>query len=532
MPNPSKRMTANPAKPVARYRPGKALQEDVSSEEDISEEEAEKQPSPRPAQPKASSFPTGRQRRPVQKEDSEDEEGFVTEEEGGNDTGSDVGDDGLEAVPNKNTSTTILRTTNAGELSSTEDEGSDTSADTSDEEEESSSEEETQRKFQRPTFIKKSDRGKLSSAANLSLGSRTDGGISPSSAMDTVQVDEQRRKEMADLMIKDKLERDAAARAAGRKGWDDDDEVAAEDVVDDTDGIDPESEYAAWKLRELKRLKRDREAIEQREKELEEIERRRNLTQSEREAEDRKYLEQQKEDREDGRGKAGFLQRYHHKGAFFQDEETAEILRKRDLMGAKFADEVQNREALPQYMQVRDMTKLGKKGRTRYTDLKGEDTGKWGQGYDQRGKHGPRTDFDLDERFRPDHDGGAKGPTGANAYAVGDRRDCDVSGAPERPGAMRNGDQNRNGGDRGVLHDAHRPRRQSHDARDEDGGSARRRSRSSRRRSSSSPPRSRSTGRHKDRYEVGYEAEDARSRRKRGPSPHQDRDKRRRLEAS
>jgi len=532
MPNPSKRMTANPARPVARYRPGKALQEDVSSEEDVSEEEAEKQPSPRPAQPRASSFPTGRQRRPVRKEDSEDEEGFVTEEEEGGDAGLDVGDDGLKAVPNRNTATTTLRTTNAGGLSSAEDEGSETSADTTDEEEESSSEEETQRKFQRPTFIKKSDRDKSSSAASLSLGSRIDGGISPSSAMDTLQADELRRKEMADLMIKDKLERDAAARAAGRKGWDDDDEVAAEDVVDDTDGLDPQAEYAAWKLRELKRLKRDREAIEQREKEIEESERRRNLTQSEREAEDRKYLEQQKEDREDGRGQAGFLQRYHHKGAFFQDDETAEILRKRDLMGARFVDEVQNREALPQYMQVRDMTKLGKKGRTRYTDLKGEDTGKWGQGYDQKGKNGPRTDYDLDERFRPDHDGGAKGPTGANAYAVGDRRDRKVGGAPEGPRAMRYGDKNRNGDDQGGLHDSYRPRRKSHDGSDEDGGSAGRRSRSSRRRSSSSPSRSRSTGRHRDRYEAGYEAEDGRSRRKRGPSPFQDRDKRRRLEAS
>jgi microfibrillar-associated protein 1 len=533
MPNPSKRMTANPARPVARYRPGKALQEDVSSEEDESEDEAEGPPSPKQAQPRASSLPTGRQQRQVRKEESEDEEGFVTEEEEGGDAPSDVEDGGRKAIPNTTTSTSTLRPTKAVGVSPAEDEGSETSDDTSSEEEESSSEEETQRKFQRPTFIKKSDRGKSSSsAANPSLGSRTNGGISPSSAIDTVQADEIRRKEMADLMIKDKLERDAAARAAGRKGWDDDDEVAAEDVVDDTDGLDPEAEYTAWKLRELKRLKRDREAIEQREKEIEEIERRRILTQSEREAEDRKYLEQQKEDREDGRGKTGFLQRYHHKGAFFQDDETAEMLRKRDLMGAKFVDEVQNREALPQYMQVRDMTKLGKKGRTRYTDLKGEDTGKWGQGYDQRGKIGPKTNFDLDERFRPDHDGGAKGPTGANAYAVGEKRYRKVSGAPEGPRAMRNSDQNRNSGDQGGLGDSYRPRRQSRDGGEGDGGSARRRSRSSRRRSSSSPSRSRNTGRHRDQYEAGYEAEDGRSRRKRAPSPYRDRDKRRRVEAS
>jgi hypothetical protein len=31
--------------------------------------------------------------------------------------------------------------------------------------------------------------------------------------------------------------------------------------VDDTDGLDPEAEFEAWKLRELKRLRRDREAL-------------------------------------------------------------------------------------------------------------------------------------------------------------------------------------------------------------------------------------------------------------------------------
>ncbi|ERF71734.1 hypothetical protein EPUS_05606 [Endocarpon pusillum Z07020] len=509
MPNPSKRMTANPARPVARYRPGKAVQEDTSSEEDVSEAESEKQSTPGPAQPRASSFPAGAQRRQVpaqsaRKEESEDE-GFVTEEEDeGEANGVSLPAAHVEGqgrrVVQKSTTSAISRTTEADGISSTEEVGSEDSEEDSDEEEESSSEEEPHRKFQRPTFIKKSDRGKVGSTnADLSSNAATNGVVSASPAIDKIQADELRRKEMADLMIKDKLERDAAARAAGRKGWDDDDEVAAEDMVDDTDGLDPEAEYAAWKLRELKRLKRDREAIEQREKEIEEVQRRRNLTQAEREAEDREYLEKQKEEKEDGRGRAGFLQRYHHKGAFFQDDETAEILRKRDLMGARFVDEVQNREALPQYMQVRDMTKLGKKGRTRYIDLKGEDTGKWGQGYDQKERRGPKPNFDVDERFRPDHDGGAKGPTGANASAVRDRRDGTASDAPGGPRAMRNGDYGRNGGE-GA--DSYRLGRQSR-------------------------TRSRSASRHRDRYED----EDSRSRRKRGPSPYRDRDKRRRVDA-
>jgi microfibrillar-associated protein 1 len=533
MPNPSKRMTANPARPVARYRPGKAVQEE-SSDEFESENEVEEQSSPKPAHPKAISFPAGAQRRqppPRQalKENSDDEEGFVTDEDEEDDASGvtlptvDAGD-GARRITSRSTATAISRTAQTVGVSSTDEEESGQSEEESEDEEDSSSEEEPQRKFQRPTFIKKSDRGKVTSSAANTSHTATDGVTSTSAPVDAIQAEELRRKEMADLMIKDKLERDAAARAAGRKGWDDDDEVAAEDMVDDTDGLDPEAEYASWKLRELKRLKRDREAIEQREKEIEEIERRRNLSKAEREAEDREYLEQQKEDREEARGKAGFLQRYHHKGAFFQDDETAEILRKRDLMGAKFVDEVRNREALPQYMQVRDMTKLGKKGRTRYTDLKGEDTGSWGQGYDQRERTGPKLDLGVDERFRPDHDGGGKGPTGANAYAVRDRRDTKVDGALKGPRAMDNGNNSRKGGDGG---NSDRPRKQSDDEGDDGGGSPRRRSPSLGQDKSPSRPRSRSIGGYRDR---GGDV-DGRSRRKRSPSPYRDGDKRRRVEA-
>jgi len=122
------------------------------------------------------------------------------------------------------------------------------------------------------------------------------------------------------------------------------------------------------------------------------------------------------------------MQQYHHKGAFFQDDETAELLRKRDLMGANYVDQVQNREALPEYMQIRNMAKLGKKGRTRYKDLRGEDTGKWGDYAKENRRFGDRDQGmgmemrDVDERFQPDRDSGrGTGPTGANA-SVKDRR--------------------------------------------------------------------------------------------------------------
>jgi microfibrillar-associated protein 1 len=200
-------------------------------------------------------------------------------------------------------------------------------------------------------------------------------------------------------------------------------EADAETEIDDRDGVDPDAEYAAWKLRELKRIKREREAIEEAEKEREEIERRRNLTAEERDREDREFIAKQKEEREATRGQTGFMQRYFHKGAFFRDDLEREGLDQRNLMGRQFVDET-SRETLPQYMQVRDMTKLGKKGRTRYRDLKTEDTGRFGEGYENRRRRDDAPPVGItDERFMPDRrDDRPQGPTGANASALQPRR--------------------------------------------------------------------------------------------------------------
>jgi microfibrillar-associated protein 1 len=437
MPNPSKRMTANPLRPIRRYRPGKVVAAEESSSEEEDEDEVEEQKhQQRQPQRKAPPKPIPQPRHgPSRAEASEpgddDEEGFVTEEE----------DEDVARLPAPSVAqagSTKIVSGFSGDDEDEDEDGEDESESGEEglSEEESSSEEEPQRQFLRPTFIKKTDRKTNGGAAGAALISRASYGIARDEAG---EQEEARRREMADLMIKDKLERDVAARAAGKKSWDDDDEVVGEDVVDDTDDVDPGAELAAWKLRELKRLKRDREAIEAHEREVEERERRNNLTQAERDAEDAERLAQQKEEREEGRGKAGFMQRYHHKGAFFQDDETTEMLGKRDLMGARYVDEVKNREALPEYMQIRNMEKLGKKGRTRYKDLRGEDTGKWGEYAKQDRRFGDRDRdnghnlHNVDERFQPDRDGGGRaGPTGANASAVRDRRKRSPSPARDR----------------------------------------------------------------------------------------------------
>ena len=510
-----KRMTANPVKP-ARYRPGKAVAEEPSSssdeekEDDHDEQEVNEQTKRKTAAPppKTSSFPStaanisgnlqkvdlNERRRQAAADEAARveadkaaraaaEEGFVTEE-------SDEEDDESDDV------------------------GSSKSGESGSEESDSSSEDEAPKKLLRPTFIKKDQRKE---------------NLNPAQTLREDQQwaeEEARRKEKADAMIQEQLEKDAAAKAAGRKDWDDD-EIAEVDGVDDTDGLDPETERAEWKLRELKRVKRDREAIETAEKEREEIERRRNLSKEEREVEDREFLEQQKAERE-GRGQMGHMQKYVHKGAFFQDDSTATSDSRRDLMASRTQDDT-NKELLPEYMQIRDMTKLGRKGRTKYKDLKSEDTGRWGE-FGRKGGRGG--DDRVDDVFRPDRDGGGGGPSasGSNAAPVGVRRpapDRAPEGAPRGPRSV--GVDSRGGRDTYVpdkeegFGDGRRRRSYSRSRSPPD------RRRKERRRGSYSD--SRSPRPRRDRY-----ADEERGSRKRDPSPYdEDRhapDKRRRVDGS
>lgn len=400
MPPPSSRMTKNRAQPT-RYRPGKAEAEDPESEEESSEEEDDDE---RPAAaarappPKATTFPkklavdmskagqqTSKPAAPQAKPPDADLEGFET----------------------------------ASETSEEEGSGSNSGSDEdSSEEEDSSSDDEPAKPMLRPTFISKARRAQQQSSTGTPPGP---------TAEEKAAMDEKLRKEKADALLQMQLDRDAAARAAGKKYWDDDD-IAPEDEVDDTDDLDEAAELAAWKLRELKRVRRERAAIEEKEKEREEVERRRNLTAEEREEEDRQFLAAQKE-RGEERGKMGFMQKYFHKGAFFgadgggeeQDEEVKAALN-RDLAGARFEDDAGDKSLLPEYMRVRDMTRLGRKGRSKYKDLKSEDTGRWGA---EVGRKKREFGDVQDERFRPDDErggGGREGPTGANSAALGERK--------------------------------------------------------------------------------------------------------------
>lgn len=131
--------------------------------------------------------------------------------------------------------------------------------------------------------------------------------------------------------------------------------------VDDTD--DPshfEEEYLSWRLRELLRIKDERN-----DREKEEIEIIRNMTEEERRKIDKEKMD---EWMSKPNSQYKFLQKYYHKGAFYQ-EEHKEIL-SRDYAQATGTDR-SDRDVLPQILQVKD---FGKKGKGKWKHLTAEDT--------------------------------------------------------------------------------------------------------------------------------------------------------------
>ncbi len=133
-----------------------------------------------------------------------------------------------------------------------------------------------------------------------------------------------------------------------------------------TDAEDEEAEYESWKLRELKRIKRDREEREAEERNRQEIERVRNMTEEERRNEFK--LNPKQVTNKAPKGKYKFLQKYYHRGAFYLDEE-AEVL-KRDVAIPTLEDHF-DKTVLPKVMQVKN---FGRSGRTKYTHLVDQDT--------------------------------------------------------------------------------------------------------------------------------------------------------------
>ena len=136
--------------------------------------------------------------------------------------------------------------------------------------------------------------------------------------------------------------------------------------IDDRDDSNNfEEEYLAWRLRELLRIKEERDEREAFDLEKLEMEKIRNMTEEERRKLDEEKMEEWKSQ---PKSQYKFLQKYYHKGAFYQ-EEHKEIL-SRDYAQATGSDR-SDKDVLPQLLQVKD---FGKKGKGKWKHLTAEDT--------------------------------------------------------------------------------------------------------------------------------------------------------------
>lgn len=153
--------------------------------------------------------------------------------------------------------------------------------------------------------------------------------------------------------------------------------TGGEDVIEEEfdfdSGEDESAEaYELWKIRELHRVLEMKKQRTERFEELERIERRRNMTEEER-IEDDKLMDEQGPEKID-KQRFGFMQKYYHGGAFYQDKKISgeEPLYRRDI-NAPLASEQYDKELLPKAMQLR-RGNFGVMGQTKYVSLKESDT--------------------------------------------------------------------------------------------------------------------------------------------------------------
>ncbi|CAG8572033.1 11597_t:CDS:2 [Funneliformis mosseae] len=222
------------------------------------------------------------------------------------------------------------------------------SEETSEYETDSEEEEQSSRKLLKPVFIPKAHRETVLERERMAK-------LEEEAELKRIQELEERKKE-SHAMVAEVVQKALQKEVNEDTGLQE---------IDDTDGLDEQAEYDEWKLRELRRIKRDKEESAAREKEREEIERRRNMSEEHRMKEDMERIKKQREEKPKSQYK--FLQKYYHKGAFYLENED---VFQRDYTKAT-PDEVAHKEDLPKVMQVKN---FGRAGQTKWTHLADQDT--------------------------------------------------------------------------------------------------------------------------------------------------------------
>lgn len=179
---------------------------------------------------------------------------------------------------------------------------------------------------------------------------------------------EERKTETKQIVVEEIKKEDEMAKNSAAEGDGGD--------VDTDDELNEAEEYEAWKAREITRIKRDRDDREAMIKEREEIEKVRNMTEEER----REWEKKNPKPLAISKKKWKFMQKYYHKGAFFQTNADdrggtagGDEIFKRDFSAPTGEDKL-NKMILPKVMQVKH---FGRSGRTKWTHLVAEDTTDW-----------------------------------------------------------------------------------------------------------------------------------------------------------
>ena len=143
-------------------------------------------------------------------------------------------------------------------------------------------------------------------------------------------------------------------------------------LPDDTDDQNDINEYNNWKERELKRIKRDIEKYESFIKEQEEIKKRRLMTETEIKEDNIRLGADSTKNR--FRSKISFLQKYYHKGVFFQDEaeDDPNHVYNRDFNLPTWEDTI-DKTNLPKLLAKR-RGNVWRKSQSKYTHLNDADT--------------------------------------------------------------------------------------------------------------------------------------------------------------
>ena len=255
----------------------------------------------------------------------------------------------------------------------------------------------------RPVFVSRAKRETLKNETR-------DGEEAADADAEWAARDEAHRRKRAEesrRLLELELERETAIANAEAN-------AEASDVDTDDELEDPSVAYQAWRLRELARIEEDEKTRDRMFAEREEQEKIRRMS----EAEKKKYFDAHPELRrgfgdetkaggatsQGEKPKLGFMQKYYHKGAFFQEAAddafgtaaTHEIYA-RDFSAATGGDRGVDKSALPKAMQVRG-DKFGKVGQTKWTHLANEDTSRLATERPQHRKAGKEQSFEKPSR--------------------------------------------------------------------------------------------------------------------------------------